>query len=103
VTTCFLSIVITMSEQMISSAVAQRIIVKFLSNEQSSAIKHAQGSRCMAGDKSFKEGRTDIKNMPRQHLLQRMLWPVFFGLSICLINRFSDGITNHQSGFLKTE
>jgi hypothetical protein len=30
---CFLSAVITMSEQVIPSAVAQRIIVKFLTNE----------------------------------------------------------------------
>jgi hypothetical protein len=89
--TSFLSVVIVKGEQLVPSAVAQRIIVKFLLNKNvkfAEILKRLRAqfydetpSRTEAYDwgKSLKEGGTEVKNMPRQHLLQGKLWPAFFG------------------------
>jgi len=79
------------SEQAVPSAVAQCIIVKFLTNEnvKSAYILMRHGaqsgketlSRSQVYDwsKSFKEGRKEVENMRRLHLLQGKLWPKISG------------------------
>jgi len=83
VSTCFLSVVITVSEQMVPLAVAQRIIVKFITNENVKPAEILMIFRTNFGDetlsrtqvyewsKSFKEGRTVVENMRRLHLQQK--------------------------------
>jgi hypothetical protein len=81
VSSCFLSVVTTMSEQVAPSAVAQRIIVKFLTNENvrlpyilmrlRAQFDDEKLSRIHVYDwsKLFKEGRRKVDNMRRlQHL-----------------------------------
>jgi len=73
------------------SAVAQRIIVKFLTNEKVKSTEIQARLRARFVDetlsraqvydwsKSFKEGRTEVENMRRLHFLQGKLWPAYFG------------------------
>jgi hypothetical protein len=79
-----------MSEQVVPSAVAQRIIVKFLTNENVKLAEILMTFRAQFGDetlsrtqvydcsKSFKDGRTEVQNMRRLHLLYGGLWLAFF-------------------------
>jgi len=75
----------------VPSAVAQRIIVKFLTNEN---VKPAEIlmrltaqfddealSRTQTYDWSrpFKEGRTEVENMRRRHFLQVHIWLALLG------------------------
>jgi hypothetical protein len=83
----FLFVAITMSEQVIPSAIAQRIIVKFLTNESVKLAEILRSLRAQLGDetlsrtqmcdwsKSFKEGR----NMRSLYLLQEKLWSALSG------------------------
>jgi len=82
--------VITISEQIVPSAVAQSIFVKFLTNENMKLSEIPKRSRAKFDDeliwrsqvydwsKSFKADRTRIENMRRLYLLQGKLWPRFF-------------------------
>jgi len=86
---CFLSAVITLSGQMVPLAVAQRIMVKFLTNENVKPAVILKTLRAQFGDKtlsmtqmydwskSFKEGREEVENLWRLHLLQRNLLQFF--------------------------
>jgi hypothetical protein len=79
--TIFLSAVITMNEQVVPSAVTQRITVKLLTNEnvknasiplrlrawfRDETLSKTQVYDC---SKSFKEGRKEVGNMERLRLL----------------------------------
>jgi hypothetical protein len=90
VSTCFSSVVIMMNEQVVPSAVAQSIIVKFVIEENAKPAEILMRPRAQFDDekllarnqvcdwsKSFKEGRTVFENMSRLHLLQGKLGPVF--------------------------
>jgi hypothetical protein len=82
-----------MSEQMVPSAVAQCIIVKFLTIENTKSAEiltrlRAQvsdemlsGTRCMIGVSYLKKAR-QAENMQRLHLLQGSYGQHFLGLSI---------------------
>jgi hypothetical protein len=95
--TCFLSVVITTSEQVVPSAVEQRVIVKFLIKEKVKPIEIVMRLRAEFGDErlsrtqtydwsqSYKEGRTGVENMRRLCLLQGKLWQAFFGIIIIII------------------
>jgi hypothetical protein len=50
---CFLSIVITMSKQVVPSAVAQRFIVKFLTNEDAKPAEILKRLRAQFGDETL--------------------------------------------------
>jgi len=75
------SAVITMSEQVVPSAVAQRIVVTFLTNENVKPGEILMRLRAQFGDetlsrtqmydmsKSFNKGRKEVENMRRPHLL----------------------------------
>jgi hypothetical protein len=81
----------TISEQVVLSAVGQLIIFKFLTNESAKSVILTR-FRAHFGDetlsriqvydwgKSLKEVRTEVENMRRLrlHLLQGKLWPEFF-------------------------
>jgi len=68
---CFLSLVITMSEQMVPSVVAQRIIVTFVINgnvsrlcqdsEHSSVMKRSLGPRCTTWVNHLKKAEQRLK------------------------------------------
>jgi len=85
-----LSEVITMSEQVDPSTVAQRTIVKFLTSENVKPAEMLLRLRSRFGDEtlsrtqvydcntSFKEGRTEVKNVGRLHILQGKLRPALF-------------------------
>jgi hypothetical protein len=89
-----------MSEQVVPSAVAQRIIVKFLTDENVKPAgiltrlrahfgnKKLSRTQVYDEDNSLKEGRTEVKNMRRLNLLQGKLWPEFLGRSKRLIQYF---------------
>jgi hypothetical protein len=77
---------ITVSEQVVYPAVAQLIIVTFLANENVKPPESLMGLRAQLGDetvlsrfqiceksKSSKEGRTEVENMRRLHILQGKL------------------------------
>jgi hypothetical protein len=78
----FLSVVTTMSEQVVSSAIVQRIVVKFQTNENVKPLEILMRLRAQLDDetllrtqmydwnKSFKEGRTEVENMRRLNLLK---------------------------------
>jgi hypothetical protein len=78
------------SEQVVPSAVARRVIIKFPTNKNVKAaeimmrlrakFRDETPSRAEAYDwnKSFKDGRTEGENTPRPRLLQGKLWPEFF-------------------------
>jgi hypothetical protein len=66
----------------------------------SSMMKSSQGLRCMTGVKSLKEGRTEVENMRRKHLLQGKLWSTYFKAIKRLTHRFSHKTTNHQGSVL---
>jgi len=80
-----------MSEQVVCLVVVQHIIVKFLTSENVKLAEILMKPRAQFDDKtfsriqvygrskSFKEGRTQVENMQRLHLLQGKLWPAFFG------------------------
>jgi len=80
-----------MREQVVPSAVAQCIIVKFLTNENVKPAEILIKLREQFGDetfsrtqmyvwsKSFKDDRTEVENMRRLHILQGELWPALFG------------------------
>jgi hypothetical protein len=85
VSTCFLSVAIPMSEQVVPSTVSQWIIVKFVTNEN---VKHAEiltrlgdgtlsSTQVYDWSKLFKEGQAEVENMRRLHLLQGKLWLTF--------------------------
>jgi hypothetical protein len=102
VSTCFLSVEIT-SEQAVPSVVAQRIIVKFLTNENVKPAKIVKRLRAELGDEKLlrtqvyyrcRSFRTEAENRRRLHLLQGKLWPRR------LSHRFSDRTTNHQRNLL---
>jgi hypothetical protein len=79
-----------MNEQVVLSAVAQRNILEFLTNESVKLTEILMRLRAQFGDeillgtevydwsKSFKEGRTEVENMRRLHRLWGKLWPTFF-------------------------
>jgi hypothetical protein len=79
-----------MTEQVFPSDVSQRVIVKILTNKSVKSAEILTRLRAQFGDetfsstqvynwiKSFKEGRTEVKNLPRLHLLQGNLRPAFF-------------------------
>jgi hypothetical protein len=107
--------VITTSEQVVPSTVAQHIIVKFLTNESVKPAEILLRLRAQFGDKmlsstqmyerskSFKEGRTEVENMRKLHILQGKFRPSFFWggiISRRLIHPFSDRTTNHQRSLL---
>jgi hypothetical protein len=80
VCTCFLSAVITMSEQVVPSTFAQRIDLKFLTNKNVKPAEILKRLRAQFDNetlsrmqalwlKSFKEGRTEVENTRRLHLL----------------------------------
>jgi hypothetical protein len=83
--TCRLSVVITMSEQVVPSAVAQCIVVKFLNNKNVKLVeilmklrarfdnKTLSRTQCISGVKSLTEGRKEIENIQRLHTLQGQL------------------------------
>jgi glucan biosynthesis protein len=50
---CFLSLVITMSEQVVPSAVAQRIMVKFVTNENVKPAEILMRLRAQFGDETL--------------------------------------------------
>jgi hypothetical protein len=87
---CFLSAMITMSKQVVLSAVAQRVIIKFLTNEKVKSAEVLMRFRAQFGDemlsrtqvygwsKSFTEGRTELGNVRRLHLLRRKFRSAFF-------------------------
>jgi hypothetical protein len=93
VSTCLLSAVITMSEQVVPSAVVQSITFKFLTNGNVKSAKILIRLRAQIGNetfsrtpvhdsrKSFKDGRTEVENTRRLHILQGKLWPPFSGRS----------------------
>jgi len=98
-----------MSEQVFPSDVAHRISVKFLSNEKVKPAEILMRFRAQIGDetlsrtqayewsKSFKEGRTEVENMRRLHLLQGKIWRMFlWDFERRLIHRLSHRTTNHQ-------
>jgi hypothetical protein len=70
------------SEQLVPSAVAQRIVVTFVISKNVKPVKILKRLRAQFGDeklsrtqahdrsKSFQEGRTEVENMRRLHLLQ---------------------------------
>jgi hypothetical protein len=92
--TTFLVIVITLSDQVVVSAVVQHISVKFLTTENMKPAGILIGCRAQFGDKtlsrtqvcewskSFKGGQTEAKNMQRLHLLLGTLWPAFLATLI---------------------
>jgi len=96
----------------VPSVVAQRIIVKFLTNKSVKPAEIQIRLRTQIGDetfsrtqvydwsKSFKKGRTEVEKIRRLHLLQRKLWPVILKLLRHLIHRLSDIIMNHQHSLL---
>jgi hypothetical protein len=106
---CFLSALITMSVQVIPSALAQSIIVKFLTKENVKPAEIPRRLRVQFDDetlsriymydwsKSFEEGRTEVENMRKLYLLQSQH---FLEISRRLFNRFSDITTNHQRSLL---
>lgn len=71
----FLSVVTTMNEQVVPSAVVHRTIVKFLTNEN---VKPAEILMRLRAQ-SFKECRTEVEIMRRLRLLQGKLRPTSFG------------------------
>jgi hypothetical protein len=101
-----------MSEQVVPSADAQRIVVKFLTNGNVKPTEILMTLRAQFGDeplsksqmydwsKSFKERRTEVENMRRLHLMKVKLWPRFLRFSGRLIHRFYDRKTNHQRSLL---
>jgi hypothetical protein len=109
---CFLSAVITINEQDVPSCVAERIVVKFLTNENVKPAEILMRVGAQFGDeplsriqmydlsKSFKEGRTEVESTRILRLLQGKLWPAVFGLSLRPFHRFSDRTTNHQRSLL---
>jgi hypothetical protein len=76
----------------IPSAVAQRILVKFLPNENVKPAEVLKRRRAQFDDKtpsrtqvydwneSFKGGRSEVENMRRLHLLQGKIWPELWEL-----------------------
>jgi hypothetical protein len=80
-----------MRAQVVPSVVAQRIIVKFLTNKNVKPAEILKRLREKFGNetlsrirvynwsKSFKKGRTEIENMRRLHHLQGKLRPAFLG------------------------
>jgi hypothetical protein len=102
-----------MCEQVDPSAVAQRIIVTFLSNEDVKSAEILTRLRAQFDDetflrtqlydwsKSFKEGRTKVENMRRLHLLQGKLWPAFFfGGGDSFTSRFGGDIRRTMRNFV---
>jgi hypothetical protein len=80
-----------MNEQVVPSAVEQRITVKFMTNENVKPYEIPTRLKAQFDDetlpctqvydwsKSFKEGRREAENMRGPQLLQRKLWQVFLG------------------------
>jgi hypothetical protein len=79
--------------KLVPSVVAQRIVVKFLTNENVKSAEILKSLREQFDDetlsrievydwsKSFKEGRTEIENLRRLHPLQGNLWQNDFWVS----------------------
>jgi hypothetical protein len=99
---------------MVPFAVAQRIILKFLTNENVKPAEILMRLRAQFDDetllgiqgynwsKSLKEGRTEVENMRRLHLLEGKLWPAFMGSSKRLIHRFLiEQRTTNAADYLK--
>jgi hypothetical protein len=97
-----------MSEQVVPSAVAQRISVTFVTEDIVTPAEILTRLRAQFGDEgssrtqvndwnnSFKECRTEVENMRRIYLLQGKLWSAFLGFSMRPIHRFSDRTRNYQ-------
>jgi hypothetical protein len=107
---------ITMSEQVVPSAVAQRIIVKFITNENVKPDRILTRLTAQFGDetvsraqaynwrKSFKvKGRTEVKNTRRLKLLHGKIWPVFFCNShgVLFINFLTEQQTTNAAYYSK--
>jgi len=100
--TCILLVVITITEKLVLSAVAQRIIVKFVTKENvkpadilirlRAQFRDETLSRIQMYDwtKSFEEGRTEIENTRRLQLLHEKLWPALLLLPRRLIKRITE-------------
>jgi hypothetical protein len=106
--TCFFSVVITMSVQVIPSAVVQRIIVKFLTNENVKPTEILMRLRAQFGDEMLTRTQVcDLNNHLKKAEVvlktcedytfclesydQRLLGP-----SRHLTHKVSDITTNHQ-------
>jgi hypothetical protein len=105
----FLSVGIMMSEQVVPSALVQRIIVKYLTNEKVKpieivmklgaqfAMKGFQGPWCMTGLSHLKKAEQRLKTSEEYTFCRGSYDQSFLGLSRRLLNRFSETTTtNHQ-------
>jgi hypothetical protein len=112
VSTCFLSAVIMMSEQVAALAVAYSIMVKFITNENvklaeilirpkySSVMKRSRGPRFMTGVSHEKKTEQKLKTCEDYTFCRERYGQRFLGLLRRLINRFSDRTTKHHCSLL---
>jgi hypothetical protein len=95
----FIAVVISMSVQVVPSAILQRIVVKFLTNAKVKSAEILKGLRAQFNDETLsrtqaydgvshlKEAEKSLKTCEDYTFLREgKLWPLIFGLSMCLIH-----------------